>query len=156
MTIDALNACMVTASEIGVTLAIEDFGVAPTLQCSAAHCLEILEAVPGLAFVFDTGNFYFCHEDPLENVKVLGAKTRHVHLKDWVKSATPEIADVSGALLGSGLIPNEALIRGFLERGAVESFSLEAGAPGDKLEATRRDLETFRRWAAAQPERRAS
>ncbi|NIA14758.1 MAG: TIM barrel protein, partial [Nitrospiraceae bacterium] len=49
MTADGLNACMEEAQAAGVTLAIEDFGVAPRLQCVAADCAAILDAVPGLS-----------------------------------------------------------------------------------------------------------
>lgn len=145
MIADGLEACLPAAQEAGVTLAIEDFGVAPTLQCSAEHCLEILDAVPGLAFVFDTGNFYFCGEEPLGNMPSLAGRTCHLHLKDWVKSDSPQIADVSGCPVGAGIIPNDEVIRRFLKAG-VGSFSLELGASGDKLEAARADLETIRRW----------
>ncbi len=149
MIVDGMGACMDAARAAGVILAIENFGVAPTLQCAAADCLAILDAVPGLAFVFDTGNFYFRDEDPLANFDLLADRTCHVHLKDWVKSSAPEIADVAGAPLGTGLIPNEALMRAFLDTGRMESFSLEVGAPGDKLGSTRRDLETTRAWIDA-------
>ena len=155
MIINGLQACMSTAREMQITLAIENFGVAPTLQCAASDCLEILDTVPGLAFVFDTGNFYFCQEDPLVNMKRLASKTRHVHVKDWIRSDTPDIADVAGAALGTGIIPNEQIVRWFAEdqKGArkasappLDSFSLEVGAPGDKLEAAKKDFDVLRRW----------
>ena len=146
MIIDGLEACMSTAREMRITLAIENFGVAPTLQCAASDCLVILDAVPGLAFVFDTGNFYFCQEDPLVNMKRLALKTRHVHVKDWVRSDTPDIADVAGAALGAGIIPNEQIVRWFAEERKLDSFSLEVGAPGDKLEAAKKDFDVLRRW----------
>jgi sugar phosphate isomerase/epimerase len=151
MIVEGLQTCLPAARETGVTLAIENFGVAPTLQCAAADCRAVLDAVSGLAFVFDTGNFYFCGEDPLKNLEVFRQRTRHVHLKDWVKSAKPEIADVAGAPLGTGLIPNEEIVRRLIAAGAVNSFSLEVGAPGDKLAAVRRDLDTVRRWLRPQP-----
>lgn len=148
MTADGLNACMDDARELGVTLAIEDFGVAPTLQCKASDCLEILAAVPGLAFVFDTGNFYFAGEEPVKNLESLANRTRHVHLKDWVKSDKPQIADVAGCALGAGFIPNTAIIKRFLAEGKMTSFSIEMGAPGDPFEGAKNDLETVRKWLA--------
>ena len=148
MIIEGIAACRPAARAAGVTLAIEDFGVAPTLQCAAADCLEVLEGVSGLVFVFDTGNFYFCGEDPLTNVGPLASRTRHVHFKDWVKSERPEIGDVSGAALGTGFIPNQEIVRRFCALGAVDSFSIELGAPGDKFEAARHDLDTLRQWIA--------
>jgi len=146
MIADGLRTCRPKADEAGVALAIEDFGVAPTLQCAAAHCLEILNAVHGLAFVFDTGNFYFCGEDPLQNMASLAPITCHVHLKDWVKSDRPQIADVAGTALGTGLIPNQEIVRRFLESSQTDSFSIELGAPGDRLTAAKADIETVRQW----------
>ena len=146
MIIDGMQACLPAAQQADVMLAIEDFGVAPTLQCAAHDCLEILDAAPELGFVFDTGNFYFRGEDPLANLALLGDRTCHVHFKDWVKSAKPEIADVAGAALGTGIIPNQELARRFVDLPRVENFSLEVGAPGDKFEAAQRDLKTLRRW----------
>jgi sugar phosphate isomerase/epimerase len=146
MTADGLNACMPLAEDAGVTLAIEDFGVAPTLQCAAKDCIEVMDSAPGVAFVFDTGNFYFADEDPLANFDALASRTCHVHLKDWVKSDRPQIADVAGAPLGEGIIPNREVVARFLESTHVDSYSLEVGATGDTLEATRRDLATLQRW----------
>jgi sugar phosphate isomerase/epimerase len=148
MIIDGLQACLAAAQQANVTLAIEDFGMEPTLQCSAEDCLEILQAVPELDFVFDTGNFYFRGEDPLANVALLGDRTSHVHFKDWVRSAKPEIADVAGAPLGTGIIPNEELVSRFVDLGTVDSFSLEVGAPEDKFKAAHDDLLTLRKWLA--------
>lgn len=145
--IDALNAVQPLARDAGVTLAIEDFGIAPKLQCAAADCLEVLDAVPGLAFVFDTGNFYFAGEDPGKNFDLLAPRTRHVHLKDWVRTDTPELADVSAAPLGTGLISNEALLHRFVSAG-IDSFSIEVGTRGDRLEAAVRDLRQVKAWLA--------
>ena len=151
MTADGLNACVPETQAAGVKLAIEDFGVAPRLQCAAADCAVVLNAVEGLSFVFDTGNFYFVGENPLDNMALLANRTCHVHLKDWVKSEEPEIADVAGAALGTGLIPNEPLVEQFVQLAAGESeflgtFSVELGAPGGKLAGAKTDLDTVRSW----------
>lgn len=146
MIVEGLRACLPDAQAAGVTLAIEDFGIDAALQCGAGDCLEVLDAVPGLSFVFDTGNFYFAGEDPIINQKRLGARTCHVHVKDWVKSATPEIADVAGTAIGRGIIPNETIVRRFLSEGYTGPFSLELGAPGEKMAGARADLATLRRW----------
>lgn len=146
MIIEGLNACLPFASEAGVSLAIENFAVAPTLQCAARHCAEILDAVPGLRFIFDAGNFYFCGEEPLDNIPRLGPKTCYLHLKDWVKSGAPQIADVAGAPLGAGFIPNEEIVRRFLHAGQVECFSVEIEGPGNKLERAEKEIETVRQW----------
>ncbi len=149
MITDGLAACLPAAQEAGVTLAIENFGVAPTLQCKASHCQEILDGAPGLAFVFDTGNFYFCGEEPLDTMEALAPHTCHVHLKDWIRSDTPVLADVAGTPLGSGLIPNPEIINRFDASHPVGWFSLEVTAPGEMMEAARHDLAAARSWAPA-------
>ncbi|MDX9973223.1 MAG: sugar phosphate isomerase/epimerase family protein [FCB group bacterium] len=145
--IESLRPCVAHAQAAGVTLAIENFGLAPKLLCAAADCLEVLDEVPGLGFVFDTGNFYFAGEDPEANFVRLVSHTVHVHLKDWIRTDTPELADVSCAALGTGLIPNEALLERFLSAG-VESFSIEVGTGGEPLEAAVRDLRQVHAWLA--------
>jgi len=146
MIAEGLRACIGDAQDAGITLAIENFGVAPTLQCHSAHCLEILEAVPGLAFVFDTGNFHFCGEDALDAFDKLADHTVYVHIKDWVHSERPVLADVAGCQVGEGIIPNEELIRRFLEEGIVSAFSLELTVAEDRMAAAARDCTMIRNW----------
>ena len=143
--IEGLCACVDQAKAAGVTLAIEDFGVVPKLQCAAADCLEVLDGVPGLKFVFDTGNFYLAGEDPRDNFDRLAPRTTHVHLKDWARTDTPEFADVSCARLDSGLVPNEDLIHRFVAAG-IDHFSIESGVSGDRLDAAIHDLRQVRTW----------
>ena len=144
--IETLNEVMPDAKAAGIALAIENFGVEPALQCSAADCLEILDGVEDLAFVFDSGNFYFCGEDPLENIEQLASKTRHVHLKNWKKSPSPLLADVAGAPLEEGLIPNRILIQRFRGSGYNGVFSLETDPADNTLTAVRNDLQTLLSW----------
>lgn len=146
---EGLRACLPAAQAKGVTIAVEDFGVAPTLQCSAKDCLAVLDAAPGTRFVFDTGNFYFAKQEPLDNFEALAPRTAHLHFKDWVKSAKPEIADVAGVGLGAGFIANEELVRRFVKRGGIPYFSIELGGAPDVFAGARRDLDTLRRWIQA-------
>ncbi|HOD50129.1 MAG TPA: sugar phosphate isomerase/epimerase family protein [Candidatus Hydrogenedentes bacterium] len=146
MVAEALLACMADARDAGITLAIENFGVAPTLQCASGHCLEILDAVPGLAFVFDTGNFYFCGEDPLDAFEKLADRTVYVHIKDWTRSTRPVLADVAGCHVGEGIIPNEAIIAKFLESSSVDTFSLELTVARARMAAAERGFAVIRNW----------
>jgi DUF1680 family protein/sugar phosphate isomerase/epimerase len=143
--IEGMSKCMPAAKEAGVTLAIEDFGVEPKLQCAAKDCLEILQAVPGLKFVFDTGNFYLAGENPLDNIAPLAEYVVHVHLKNWEKSDKPQIADVTGTPVDKGLIANKELAAKFMAMG-IKSYSIEFGAPGDIIEGAIRDINTLRGW----------
>ena len=48
----------------------------------AAHCLEILKAVPGLKAVFDPANFVQCGQDTLEAWDMLKEYVYYGHIKD--------------------------------------------------------------------------
>lgn len=47
-----------------------------------ADCKAVLDAVPGLGFVFDTANMLPAGDDPLEAYETLKSYIVHVHLKD--------------------------------------------------------------------------
>ncbi len=48
----------------------------------ADRCLEILEAEPRIAGVFDPANFVQCGQDTWEAWKLLGGKIKYMHIKD--------------------------------------------------------------------------
>lgn len=103
---------------------------------SAADCLEILNRVPGLGFVFDTANFRVADTqcDELAAYEMLKSRITRVHLKDvalgnfgrgekcvdgqWIMPVT----------LGSGVIPMEKLLQRFCRDGFDGSFVLEYSA----------------------------
>lgn len=144
--IDTLNEVAGHARQAGVTLMIEDFGIEPLLQCSAQDCLKVLDGVEHLAFTFDTGNFYFAGDDALANLETLWPYIKHVHFKDWVRSATPEIADVASCPVGAGLLPNQAILKRLVELGYKGALSLETGGTDERMRAVQADLETLRGW----------
>ena len=143
---EALRSCMPEADQAGVTLCIENFGIEPRLQCAAADCIEVIEAVPGLQFAFDTGNFYFAGESADQNLALLQEKICHVHIKDWVKSDAPDIADLAGTPLGAGIIPNPKIIRDLLANGYTGAFSLELTAHGALMQTVPADLAALKLW----------
>lgn len=66
----------------------------------AAHCLEILKAVPGLKAVFDPANFVQCGQDTLEAWDMLKDYVYYGHIKDANKNG-----DVVPPGCGIGHIP---------------------------------------------------
>ncbi len=84
----------------------------------ANRCLEVLEAEPRIAGVFDPANFVQCGQDTWEAWKLLGDKIRYMHVKDAL------FADNSVVPAGKGDGQVEKILKAFLENGG-ECLSVE-------------------------------
>ncbi|MFQ6097004.1 MAG: sugar phosphate isomerase/epimerase family protein, partial [Armatimonadota bacterium] len=89
---EALARAAELAEGTGVTVTIEDYGVYPEFTCSAAHVREVLDLSgrDDLKVTFDNGNFLFADERPADCLSVLGDRTVHVHIKDFVRGDPAE------------------------------------------------------------------
>ncbi len=77
----------------------------------ADRCLEVLEAEPRIAGVFDPANFVQCGQDTWEAWKLLGDKIKYMHIKDAL------FADGSVVPAGKGEGQVEKILKEFLEKG---------------------------------------
>lgn len=77
----------------------------------ADRCLEILEAEPRIAGVFDPANFVQCGQDTWEAWKLLGSKIKYMHIKDAL------FADGSVVPAGKGDGQVEKILKEFLANG---------------------------------------
>ena len=77
----------------------------------ADRCLEILEAEPRIAGVFDPANFVQCGQDTWEAWKLLGGKIKYMHIKDAM------FADGSVVPAGKGEGQVEKILKEFLANG---------------------------------------
>ena len=77
----------------------------------ADRCLEILEAEPRIAGVFDPANFVQCGQDTWEAWKLLGNKIKYMHIKDAL------FADSSVVPAGKGDGQVEKILKQFLANG---------------------------------------
>ncbi|MCQ2796216.1 MAG: sugar phosphate isomerase/epimerase [Bacilli bacterium] len=62
------------------------------------RCTEILNAVPGLYYIYDPANFIQCHQDPVMSLKMLYDRAYYFHIKD----ALMETGEVVPAGKGDG------------------------------------------------------
>jgi sugar phosphate isomerase/epimerase len=146
MIADTLAAHVDMAAERGITIAFENFDPSPTLICSAADCLEILNrAGPGVKFVFDTGNFRAAGERSDENFDRLYDRICHFHFKDHQSDPTRP-SGYRGCALGEGETPNPAIARELLRRGYSGWVALES--LGDKPPRVRipADMAVLKGW----------
>lgn len=97
------------------------------------HSLEMLDAVPGLKLVFDTGNpgitpdfrqpFPYPNQDPLENYRQLRAHIAHVHIKDGVRD--PHTGKETYFFPDEGVCRVAAIVEDLLRTGYDGDFSIE-------------------------------
>ncbi|MEM0023554.1 MAG: sugar phosphate isomerase/epimerase family protein [Thermofilaceae archaeon] len=115
--IEALREVSDYAASEGVVLAVENHG----RYFSRIDVVErILKEVGSgnLRVTFDTGNFVFAGDSPVEAVKRLGAWVEHVHAKDvdvWGRPCAP----------GEGCIDFEAIVRRLKSAGYRNYLSVE-------------------------------
>ena len=139
--------------KFGLTLAIENYGLAPDLICRKADCLEVLARTDNrVKMVFDTGNFFAVNERAEDNLDDCYDQIAMCHFKDWTPASRPP-TDTAGAFfensrLGEGIIANAAIANRLLERGYDGWVSLESCMhSGETVDQTlKRELGLLRRW----------
>jgi len=121
----------------GMVLAIEDFDPSPTLICSAADCMEILELTGNRAkFVLDTGNFEAVKEHAEDNFDKMIDVTCHFHFKDFAPDDSER--GYGGTHFGTGMVKNREVAGKILESGytgwvALESVAQYPNGPVDTI-----------------------
>lgn len=131
----------------GMTLAFEDFDPSPSLICSAADCLDILQQTDQrVKFVFDTGNFEAVGEHAEENFAKLIDRTCHFHFKDF--QAADTTTGYRGAPFGRGMVRNREIARMAREVGyrgwvALESYPRVENGPRETVGPELRTLKSY-------------
>lgn len=131
------------AREKGITLSIENFSQVRTPYATPQEVADLLDAVPGLDYTLDTGNFRCRGIELLEAMELLFPRVSRVHSKDWglVPRGTAGIhaADgvtLYGAALGEGILPLDAACRRLRERGYTGDWVVEM----NNMRITRQDV----------------
>ena len=123
-------------ADSGVTLTIEDFGMAPDFACHSTHVREVVVAAgPEIKVAWDNGNFLLADEMPVDAFPPLADRTVHVHIKDWLP--VPADADEGilspagkrwvGAQIGQGDAQVAESLRLLYDDGYDGWISLEVG-----------------------------
>lgn len=73
------------AREKGLHVVVEDTPDLRMHLCSTQDLKKVLDAVPGLELVYDSGNMILVGEDPVEYYHTFAKCVGHVHLKDMKK-----------------------------------------------------------------------
>ena len=125
------------AAPLGIAVTIEDFGIPMSPNGTIADCARMLDAVPGLQFTFDTGNFSIFGEDPHQADETVRGRIAFVHLKDHPAESAGKITGLSTPV-GAGALDLGALIRRLLQDGYGGDFAAEHFDSDDQETAMRR------------------
>lgn len=139
--LDRAVECFALAVELGrrygIAVCFENTPHACKPLAAPQDCLYVLQHVPGLGLVFDTGNFRVADTacDELAAYELLQQYIVHVHLKDVVVGnfAVGERCmdgqHIRPVVTGSGIIPMEELLHALQRDGYQGSLAVEYSAP---------------------------
>ena len=124
--------------ERGIEILFEDTPQAHKPLSSAADCRKVLDAVPGLGFVFDTANFLVSEPemDLLSDYELLKDRIRRVHLKDVVRGnfehgeGCENGESIRCVTTGSGIVPLRPLLQRMKADGYDGVLCVEYAANG--------------------------
>jgi len=156
-----LRKVILYARDQGVTIAIEDVGVAGAPYGTSQELLEMLELTgPDLSLTYDNGNFFTHGEDPDEALDRVWEKVVHIHLKDWRKLADDEEsrlvcmgddgARYQGVACGTGLLDYPSNLAHISRLGYDGYLSFEYEGVEDPKAAARTGLTNIRSLLQAQ------
>lgn len=113
--IDSFGKITHYAKSSGVTIAIENRSELTRPDSKIDDVRLILDNVPDLTLVFDTGNFFCVSENLFDAYNKLSDKISRVHMKDWKTDpfgvfVRENIPRFNGVALGEGEIPLKEII----------------------------------------------
>ena len=140
-----LRAMVAKAVAAGITPTMEDFGAAIRNPCSYAKYLaRFIDEVPGLQLALDSGNLSYANrgDDILELQRHCAGRLAHVHLKDFARPG-PNRDYVT---IGTGVIPNQEIVRRAKASGYRGWYTLEHTAGDDTYADVVRQVGRVNAW----------
>lgn len=153
--IEGFQQAVALGKEYGIRICFETTPHDISCLSGTQDCLDVLNAVPELDFVFDTANMLPHGDDPVEAYEALKARISHVHLKDVrlvscdnfypYAERTADGRLMQCVVWGEGIIPVSTLYEKMISDGYAGCFAIEYVHPGGNcdLERHTRQLERF-------------
>ncbi|NLY02440.1 MAG: sugar phosphate isomerase/epimerase [Rhodopirellula sp.] len=140
---EGLRRLVAKASAAGIAVTVEDYGGTGNPCSYTKYLKRFLTDIPELGFALDSGNLYYAGrgEDILDMARFAEGRIRHVHLKDQTKEDNRKYAT-----LGTGAVPNEAVVRHMHKSGYGGWYTLENLVGDDILADVRRQVGVVRSW----------
>ena len=159
-----LRECIPDASDLGITLAIENLGLQTAVYGRSEHLVAICDSVGSeLKLTYDAGNFLLAAENNVEALDRIASRVVHVHFKDWqvaqLQGEAPEHAllgsdgrHYEGAVLAEGIVDLPGAAVRLNELGYDGYVSVEYEGIGEPREAVRRGVKYLRSLLEASSE----
>ena len=138
-----LRKLVAKANAAGIAVTVEDYGNTNNACSHTKYLKRFLTDIPELGFALDSGNLYYAGrgEDIVDMARFADGRIRHVHLKDQTKEDNRKYAT-----LGTGAVPNEAVVRLVHKSGYRGWYTLENPVGDDILADVRRQAGVVRAW----------
>lgn len=128
------------AKEKGLHVVVEDTPDLKLHFCMAKDVQEVLDAVPGLELVYDSGNMVLVGEDPAKYLDMFRDKIGYVHLKDMRRAPAdammPDFSQdgtpMTSAPTGTGLVDLKAVTKKLKAIGYEGRMTVEFSVDDDK------------------------
>ena len=141
-TIKGVAAVSAHCRDAGIVPLIEDFDDLRSPTCRPDDIARLLDAVPDLAFNFDTGNFAILGESPLDLYPRFADRIAYLHAKDRTTKAeygaavtAPDGTAYRSCPVGAGDIPFAELFRRLADDGIDVPVAIECYGASDMLSA---------------------
>ena len=137
--VEVFRLAVAQGAACGITVGFENTPQPWKPFCAPAECRALLDAVPGLGFILDTGNFRVADPDADELAAYALLKDRliRIHLKDVVVGPFSDGERcrnghfIRAVAAGAGIIPVGRLAAQALQDGYSDAFAVEyAAGPG--------------------------
>lgn len=132
-----LNDVCEIAKPYHVTVVLENFSDLSSTFATVEDIDTLLNQVPQLFYVLDTGNFWFSDNDVYKACELFADKIRHVHLKDIIPSSDGYLT-VNGKScdsneLGSGIIDFDRIFEKLHSIHYDGAVTVEINSPGELM-----------------------
>lgn len=113
----------------GIDLLFEDYDNPRALTFNMAALDKVFEAIPNANHAYDSGNFFFAGDDPMQTFEHFHDRISHVHLKDRVA-----VGDKASPAAGTGAVPCRQLVDRLMEEGYQGWITIEGYGAKDMKE----------------------
>lgn len=104
----------------GIDLIFEDYDNERSITFNMEALDKLFELVPNANHTYDSGNFIYAGDDPMDAFKKYRNKISHVHLKDRTA-----VGDKAMPVVGSGIAPCKEVMETLLSEGYKGWFTIE-------------------------------
>lgn len=135
--VSTLEEVVYYAKEKNIQVVIEDTPDLSIPICSSEELRYLLNELPDLRMVYDSGNMLIAGEDPIEYYEKFSADITHVHLKDMKVAEEGDVTisgeKLTGVLHGEGIVDFQRILECMKRDGYCGYLAIEY-TPGENHE----------------------